>query len=68
METPWQRANKLRVNAAPRKQKNCVDAARRGDANKVQELLAWGVDVNFSKEGYEGRNAFDRAAFEGHLV
>ncbi|GMI13778.1 hypothetical protein TrVE_jg9637 [Triparma verrucosa] len=44
-----------------------VDAAERGDANKVGELLAAGADVNYSKEGDEGRTALYKAALNGHL-
>ncbi|GMH92305.1 hypothetical protein TrVE_jg7552 [Triparma verrucosa] len=44
-----------------------VDAADRGDANKVLELLAEGMDINYSKEGDEGRTALYKAAWEGHL-
>ncbi|GMH62956.1 hypothetical protein TrST_g9899 [Triparma strigata] len=44
-----------------------VDAAERGDTNKVGELLAAGADVNYSKEGNEGRTALYKAALNGHL-
>jgi ankyrin repeat protein len=44
-----------------------VDAAETGDTTMVRELLAAGVDVNFSTEGGGGRTAIYMAAMEGHL-
>ena len=44
-----------------------VDAVDRGDASKVLELLAARADVNYSKDGDEGRTAVYKAACDGHL-
>jgi hypothetical protein len=44
-----------------------VDAANKGDAKMVRELLAAGADVNHTKEGDDGRTALYRAAMNGHL-
>ena len=64
-EGHWQRqreAKKLEADAL-------VDAAKKGDAEKVQELLDAGADVNHTKEGVKikGRTALYWAAREGHL-
>ena len=44
-----------------------VDAAEKGDAEMVRELLAAGADVNHTKEGDDGRTALWKAAWKGHL-
>ncbi|GMI34642.1 hypothetical protein TeGR_g8411 [Tetraparma gracilis] len=44
-----------------------VDAAEKGDAKKVRELLAAGADVNHTKEGNDGMTALFKAARAGHL-
>ena len=44
-----------------------LDAAKEGDAKMVRELLGAGADVNYTKEGGEGRTALYLAARKGHL-
>ena len=44
-----------------------VDAAEKGDAKMVRELLAAGADVNHTKKGDDGRTALFKAAWKGHL-
>jgi ankyrin repeat protein len=43
------------------------DAAEKGDAKMVRELLAVGADVNHTKKGDEGRTALFKAAGGGQL-
>jgi hypothetical protein len=44
-----------------------VDAAEKGDAKIVRELLAAGADVNHTKEGDDGMTALFKAALAGQL-